>query len=71
MLVNGMILSENHFLRMCMSEKIQTILTDMHTKKAIVGANSSYETCFAKILDTMLTKLVSLSKQDKYEGRSN
>ena len=56
---------------MCMSEKIQTILTDMHTKKAIVGANSSYETCFAKILDTMLTKLVSLSKQDKYEGRSN
>lgn len=54
-----------------MSEKIQYILTDMHTKKAQAGANSSYEVCFGKILDTMLTKLVSLSKEDKYERRSH
>ena len=73
MLERGMILTENQFLRKSMSERIKDILKELHTKTPLAAGvdPSNGDFCFAKIFETMLTSLVTLSKESKYEGRSS
>jgi hypothetical protein len=73
MLERGMILTENQFLRKSVGERIKDILKEVHTKtpRAANTEPSINEVCFVKIFETMLTSLVTLSKESKYEGRSS
>ena len=56
-----------------MSERIKDILKELHTRLPLAVGNdpSSGDLFFAKIFETMLTSLITLSKEAKYEGRSS